>query len=61
MPELRRTPVQVYYPRDPKDLRTLASRKAGSKPYKSLTARTQDELAALLRIGWTLEPPKEGK
>lgn len=38
-------PCKVYWPRE-------------GKPPKVLTARTGDELEALLRIGWKLEPPK---
>ena len=43
-------PCKVYYPQE--------GRRDG-KPYKELVARTQDELDALLRIGWTTEKPKQ--
>lgn len=38
-------PRKVYYPRE-------------GKPAKVLTANTQAELDALLRIGWKTEEPK---
>ena len=38
-------PCKVYFPRD-------------KGPDKVLTANTEDELAALLRIGWKSEPSK---
>jgi len=52
--------VKVYFAHD-------ADRIAKNKwvtdyiPYKELTANTPAELEGLLRIGWTLEPPKEAK
>ena len=50
------TPVKVYFLRDSK-----GAWQSGWVPYKELTANTADELAGLLHIGWTLEPPKEAK
>ena len=41
-------PCKVYYPRP-------------SKPAKVLTANSDKELAALLRIGWSINNPSEGK
>lgn len=43
-----KTPCKVYFMRPGK-----------GKTAKMLTARTQDELTALLRIGWTIEEPKK--
>ena len=43
--------TKVYFPHDPKD-----SWKTDFEPFKELTANTPEELAALLRIGWKLEP-----
>ena len=41
-------PCKVYYPQQRRD----------GKTYKELTARTQEELEALLRIGWKTEKPE---
>ena len=42
-------PCKVYYPQP---------NRKDKKPYKELTANTEDELKALLRIGWSTEKPK---